>query len=411
MRVAGPVVVALIILFSRAAAAQQEQWLHYKSSAHPTQDLGMRCVTQARGSRPASPTRPNAADLPQFKSDKPLFFHWKLGKAFAERRKGKEDFAWVALDKSKKDGDYDLLYIDSNLDGRLSDETALEITADEDNGEPSCHLVEMLLSAEDGPVSYHLNLHLQGDGARTQLEFESASWYEGTVNVAGAEFSCTLLDGNANGQFNEAAANPQAADVIRLVPVDEKPQGGALTDGTLHAIGRYVDIRAKLYTLDIAPDGACVKITPAINVPTGRIRVPEGIAQLSVAGLNGHFYLTPKDGLVTVPAGQYVVYGWKITRKDKQGETWQLTGMATSFEKSIIVEMGREINLDIGEPVISQVSISRQGDEYDIRWTSPFKGRAGETVIALCDGRLPSGQIQITNANGAFKETLAAAFG
>ena len=104
-----------IVLFLVVSAcwAQQEQWLGYHSMRKAYEVLGNVYWRYLE----LSSARPEGLQLPSFESEEPFFAKWSSPMA-------KRGHLWIALDRSSKSAIHDRLYIDSNGDGSLADETA-----------------------------------------------------------------------------------------------------------------------------------------------------------------------------------------------------------------------------------------------------------------------------------------------
>ena len=102
--------IGLFVLVSQVSA-QDEQWLQYHSSREATQ------ILDQTGSKrlDLNTSQPDGLKLPQFKGQDQFFAKWHTPMV-------KDGFLWIALDRTHKQGPYDLLYIDSNGNGALDDE-------------------------------------------------------------------------------------------------------------------------------------------------------------------------------------------------------------------------------------------------------------------------------------------------
>ena len=393
----------LVLVVAGCASAPRQQMESYCCSPQPASELGVDTGYE----QPAEPGPPEGLALPQFTGDKPLFFRWTLGKDLPASLKVKDGIVWIALDSSVKDGPYDRLYIDANCDGSLADEQANPADAGTRKGRARFSLVEALLPGDRKPTPYHLNLQLNDSTKGNQLHVESACWNEGKVRIAGKEYRCVLIDGTANGQFNDISPDPYNGDAMRFGPAD-----AASSRGELYATGRYMEVQGAYYALQVAPDGSSVAFTPARHIPSGSLNVPPDMTELSLAGPHGHFYCKPVAGRVTVPTGSYTVFRWAMERPDEGGRKWTLTGYGRQGAPTVQVETGKEIALDVGEPVISHVGVSKEGDDYIFTCRVPLKGRMGETVsLAVEKGGCADPELRITNANGTYKQEVTLATG
>ncbi len=174
----GPLILAV------AAQASELQWLRYCTGRETRQILGNVGSQQIS----LSAGRPEGMELPEFQTNDPLFGKWSTPMVKSGR-------VWMALDRSKNDGPYDRLFIDSNTNDNLADETVARAYQTEQlrsNFGP----VKVVFDLEDGPVAYHLNLEFSNYNNRNRLSATSGGWYEGTITIDGQKKPCMLIDQN-----------------------------------------------------------------------------------------------------------------------------------------------------------------------------------------------------------------------
>jgi len=163
--------IGLLILVSQVPA-QQEQWLQYHSSREASQILGEVGLQAIK----LSTEQPAGVKLPQFKGKSQLFAKWPTPMV-------KSGWLWMALDRTHEQGPYDLLYIDSNGNGGLDDETA---SAAYRTDQRSSYFgpAKVIFEVEDGPVTYHLNFRSYQYGTSdNRLYASSGGWYEGDIQM------------------------------------------------------------------------------------------------------------------------------------------------------------------------------------------------------------------------------------
>ena len=390
-----------LIVAAASSFGQQEQWLRYRTAVDPYGAVGAGGYQNVT----STTTAPEGLKLPNLVSDKPLFFRWKSPAA-------KDGGMWCVLDRSGERL-YDRLYVDPDGDGDLAKHPAIKAEEARDDGNfrsVAFRQVKLLLGGEEGPTAYHLNVLWQSSGGRTTTYFASAGWYEGPVTVGGKSLWCTLIDANANGRFDDRADGSANRDKIRIAAKGDRSFFSE-TDRVTRFVGKYVEVEDKLYTLEVAPDGASVKLSPAGDVASGSVRLTEGVSEVALLSKDGHFIRKPKDGLLSVPVGEYRVLGWQAGRTDKDGKAWQLLARNTSDGPvAVSVVAGKEAALDIAEPIQSRASLSRQGDEYVIN--QELRGRGGESVSLRCTGEQPPApRVRVVNADRSYDGTYSMEYG
>ncbi len=389
---------ALCFVFAPNAFGQDEQRLRYRSAQTP-EKYG---VDADDVTLELTPRKPKGVKLPALAGTDPLFAKWATPMVRAGH-------LWIALDRSKPGGPYNRLFIDSDADGSLADEQPVEAHFVRDSRgtdtRPNFSPVKVVLAGEDGPVTYHLNLKCSisltlGKG---RVRASAAGWYEGAVSAGGRKYRFRLIDNNANGTFNDASVDPRRTDRIVLVTDWQEIPNSA---------GRYVHLDGALHHLEIARDGAYVKLRRAKNVPMGTLRVAERTRQLIVGGRNGLFRLQPTAGRAQLPVGKYRLQEWRMRRRDEYGAIWEATGSPLAVEISFEVVKDRETQLAVGEPFRAVAIVRRNGKDYS--FGHPLVGRLGEQISLTYNGvgGRPSAPIlRIRNADGSYDRSFAFEYG
>jgi len=384
--------ISLLVLTS-AAPAQDEQWLQYHSERQAQRIIGDMTSSHLE----VTSDKPQDVELPDFKCDDPFFACWSSPMAASGG-------LWMAFDRQNKQGrPYDLLYIDSNGDGNLADESAIaSYEVDYRSSRRTAFgPIKLIFKGEDGPITYHINIEFLNYTGRKYLYIRAAGWYEGTVTVAGTKKHCTLIDQNANGTFNDKSLNAAECDRIRIGKKGSK-------DSLF--VGNYIEIDDVLYRPEIARDGAYIKLSKAEDVKFGNIRIPESITEFSAGGENGLFTLKPEKGTGSLPVGRYRVNYWAIERKDEKGKKWKMQGEGFSNKGDFDITADKEAELSIGEPIISTLKATKSGSGYS--FSQNLQGRLGERIeLTRNEAQPPAPKLHIKNKDGTYDRTFSFEYG
>jgi hypothetical protein len=410
-----------MILAATAAQAQEAQRLQYRTDAQPERSLGVYAEVRVR----AEPSPPAGLALPKFAGDRPLFAKWITPMVPAGH-------LWLALDQSAKQGACDRLYVDTNADGSLADETPVAAERAEAATDPTAPLaygrklnqqaarfaaVRILFPGKDGPIAYHLNVTFRSRIQRIitwtqgvpdrevlleELWLTAAGWHEGTVTVGGKTYTCRLADANVNGTFDDVSADEGKADFILI-------EGDALP--LVRTAGRYIQLGGALYHPHPARDGASITFAPAKDVPTGTLRLDVPRAQLTVGGENGLLYLNVAEGKVSAPAGKYRLTIWKIEKADDSGTAWRAEGTVIPGEGAVFeVNEGKETRLAVGEPFVCKGTDTSDRGTHNLSFR--LRGRLDEPVYLYRDGRQAAPpQVRISNADKTYDQAFATEYG
>ncbi len=383
-------VTGIFVLFLTShAPAQQEQWLQYRSE---------REVSVIGGSYQQSlelkSEKPSGMELPQFEGEDQLFAKWQSPMI-------KDGFLWIALDRKHKNGLYDVLYIDSNGDGQLKDESPVGPYRT-DQYSTYFGPAKVIFEIPDGPVSYHLNIRYYGYNEYKRLYISSGGWYEGEVTIGDQKQHCVLFDYNANGTFNDKSLDAYKCDRIRI---------GAKNSQDTCFVGNFINIEGILYCPEVARDGAYVKLKKAENVKYGKIKLQESITEFSAGGENGLFNLKPEKGICTLPVGKYRINSWAIEQKDDKDAKWKLQGSGFSGGRGVFdIEEDKETPLSVGEPVYATLQVSERDSQYV--FAQSLQGRDGERIELTRNGSRPQApKLHIKSNDGEYDRTFSFAYG
>lgn len=364
------------------------QWLNYHTSERARDIVG----GSSQFNRPEEQA-PADVKLPELQTDNPIFIKWDTAMDPA-------GFRWVVFDRKHKYGLYDIVYIDSDGDGALDDEQDIE-GRQTNQYEVEFGGVPVYFQADDGPVTYHLNLRFYSYNEQSTYVYAYAGcWYEGRIEIDGRPARCVLVDYNCNGAFNDKSDNFNC-DRMLIGPEDNQQTGW---------VGHYLERGDSLYRLSIAKDGAFVELTPAPDVAYGTVTMPDTITSFSAGGMNGMFGRTVTNGKITLPEGEYRIYSWQIDRTDDKGVKWALSGRGFPRETQFTVAEATPANMDIGEPVFSRLEATFRNNMH--YFNQELVGKSGESIsISRADRQMPAPRIHLRNKTGEYDRTFALEYG
>jgi hypothetical protein len=316
---------------------------------------------------------------------------------------------WLCLDRTKKSGLYDRVYFDSTGNGRLDDKSPVG-TSHSDQYSAYFEPVRMVFKGEDGPITYHLVLRFMqyGEG-QVNLLSSSGGYYSGKVDIGGKKRLIELIDGNANGTFNDRAADMSDSDCVQI-------EGDKVGQRYL---GKLLEVDGQFYQIEVARDGAFIKVQKAENVVLGQVRVPETISEFVAFGENGHFVRKPVKGALTLPVGKYRIHQWRIDRKDDKGAAWQLSAYNFNDSANFEVAADKPVSLEVGEPMRAvmeaQEPSPRPGSRdvaKQVSFSLRFQGHYGETLEIMKGNQRPRGpRLTLTSLDGTYRYTNTFEFG
>ena len=375
-----------LLLITSPAHTQEMQWLQYHSERDADRILG----DMTRKNLRLTSEKPPNVELPDFQSEEPFFTTWSTLMVESGQ-------LWIALDRTTKNGRWDQLYIDSNVNGHLNDEKP-EKAHRTDQYYAYFGPVKVVFEGEDGPLAYHLNFMFYENNNTRRLYVTSGCWYEGDITVGGIKKHCTLIDYNGNGTFNDKSINYNECDRIRV---------GKKGTQDSRFVGNYIEVDDKLYHTEIARDGAYIILSNADDVKFGDVQLPETITEFSAGGENGLFTLKIEKGAGSLPVGRYRINSWTIARKDEKGRKWEAEGRAYTPEGDFDVTEGKAVSLDIGEPLKANIQGSLNSQTQNYEFSKSLRGRMGEYISLTRGGQRVSDlwKMRAKNKEGTFEKT------
>ena len=113
---------------------------------------------------------------------------------------------------------------------------------------------------------------------------------------------------------------------------------------------------------------------------------------------------------VQLPIGKYHIKSWNLKHTDKNGVLWELKAEDYVHKKTFNVTENTEIKLPVGEPVISILTVKKDGSEFYFRHY--FKGRLGEKIeLTKNQSRPDTPKLLIKNADGSYQQSLTFKYG
>ncbi len=378
----------LILVFAAglalSAQAQKEQWLQYHTTSP-----GGRGYLDLELRTNAPPNLP----LPKLSAQQPYFAYWKTPMDPAGGR-------WICFDRTRKSGPYDKVYIDTKGDGRLDNKPAIGTTRT-DTFMAYFEPAKIVFKGEDGPVTYHLGLRfMKFEKSEPRVLASSAGYYAGEVDFGGQKRHVELVDADVNGTFNDQSPEPRDTDAIQVQddPVRQR------------YLGKLLELEGKFFRLEVARDGAFVKVQPAGKVPMAKVRVPETISEFVVFGQNGQFARKPKKGELTLPVGHYRIHQWTIDRKDNKGASWELSGYGFKESAEFDASEDQACTLAVGEPVHGVIEAEQVTNAVNFRLK--FLGRFDETIQFMRGTERPPGpKLMLASLDGTYRATNTFEFG
>ncbi len=176
-------------------------------------------------------------------------------------------------------------------------------------------------------------------------------------------------------------------------------------------LGRFIVVKGRLYSLDIASDGTSITVSPT-DLPTATLEWTGSVGSLVLGLVRADnrradvLHVSTSGESVTVPAGRYVVLQSNFTFKDTAGRDWQfyrMPGAPWTHSSILEVPAGSRAKLPLGPPIDARFIVSQPNpDTHTLTLILELKALDGQHVNPPPPvQRTPMPQARITDASGA----------
>jgi hypothetical protein len=316
------------------------------------------------------------------------------------------------------------LYVDTDLDGDLAEETPftsarqaqkrsmLEILTGGGGASPSqpAKFGPLSLPLGDGGAEVEFNVQVMNQYGYAYLF--PASYRSGQVEIDGKGYEVNLIDSSYDGRYDSAfaAGSPFGADWF-AIDLDRNGRMMESRSGPSEVIPlpRMVRVGDAYYSLDVVPDGSAIRVAE-VQPKYGAIDLASKDLSLTLWSDSGCHVLTGAEKPQQVPAGRYRTMAIVLSGKDDKGVTWTCqsagdTGSLSDFQ----LAAGETREIKAGEPLRPNISIS--GPPGTAYFAFSLTGQAGEQYAAGAERngrRQGAPTFKVTDEAG--KVLLSAAF-
>jgi hypothetical protein len=343
---------------------------------------------------------------PVYVSRKPLYGHAKLGN-------GKDRKYTFVIDESHgtRSG-YDTLYIDTNNNQDLTDDPKLVGTFTPENPfSAEFSTVELKVECDGKTDAYHVKPHVYSSN-RASVSLASAGYCEGEVTLDGKAYKVAVFDDLMNGCFDDVYTSPpeygrsgSISGVGDTMMIDLNGDGKfdkkvGYTPEVFH-LGKYLPWGGRCYEVNVSADGRNLSLAES-TAPSGYIKTQCASYSAELLGEDGAVKLQGEAN-VKVPAGKYRLATCTAEAKDKEGNTWRLTGAGSWKHPEINVEAGKVTPLTFGPPLVAKITYSRTSPSevgFNLQLTGVRNEEYSAGAIARNGEQLPPPRFEVRDSKG-----------
>jgi hypothetical protein len=381
---------ALAVLLAAGSASAEEIALRYTldPAGAPIVTAGQPMIVRT--------TAPPGVKLPEFTSRQPLFLQATVGEG------ARSSFVF-ALDESEEGAGYDRLYADGNQNGDLTDELPLKLTR------WSYHKgfkpIRLLIQIGGERVQYHVAVVVEDHHAPAEYTLHPWGYYSGEAPIEGKNVSVALVDGNANGRFDDRSREIEPGKIRDALLIDADGNGAfdaySVASPEVRPVARAVPIDGRFYALSVRADGSSFSLTPA-NLPLATLRSGYANFALNLASDDGPLAVRSRDGKAAVPIGEYRITRWQIEQRGRDGSTWVAEGDLGELGATQKLSVKTATPLPrLASPLRARLRIQATGSR-EFECSLGFTAASGEPItnVARNGEPMPEPRLKILDARG-----------
>ncbi|HUU91846.1 MAG TPA: hypothetical protein VM238_11645 [Phycisphaerae bacterium] len=356
--------VAVLCLLCPPLLAQGKFPLKYEE-AGPGNDAVVQMNSPARGMNPRKPDE--ITGLPDGLPETAAYCQMSFG----DKR------IWMAA----LVGDAPKLYVDTDGDNDLSDETAIA-------GQVEGNRVKYAIA--DLPVSGGATVKVRCEatfrntkGPAQVLSLRAAGCPAGKATLGGKTYAVAVIDGTFNGHYNDIIQdNPNdlssgSADGL-AIDLDQDGQfarpspTGKAWEWTL--LCKMVEVGGTYYTVRVAPDGSEIEFQKT-EPKFGTLDMGGPGVDIIAMSEAGFQRVNTADGKARLPAGKYMPVTLTLTQTDDAGATWMLRQSGGEF-RQFEIRPDEALAVKLGPPLLAKTDVRQSGKTVLIIYA--LLGQAGE---------------------------------
>jgi len=316
-----------------------------------------------------------------------------------------------------------MLYVDTDADGDLSDESPCSA-----GGQAEGVVASKFVTTIFGPISLgpaggpsektaQLSVRAHFFADATRLILYPAGVRAGEIRLGGRSYQVAVVDGDCDGRYDGIVTLPLNLTEGPLFDVLGIDLNGNHTfemilDPPLFEtlpLPKMLSVEDTYYSVDVAADGSAIRLKE-IEPAFGTLDAGSPDVEAVFLSENGFHVLSGSEGKWRLPAGKYVPLQVTLKKADDSGLTWKLSGQFNPTELPCLeISPGETQTLDLGPPLSAQTNVQSRAGFVSIGFS--LVGRGNETYApgAMKDGqRNPAPKFEIADESG--KVVLSDAF-
>lgn len=315
---------------------------------------------------------------------------------------------------SKKE--HSVLYVDTNGNGRLSDEKPyrVKVTTLPKAKDKEYKFGPILMTSRDGERQFETRFFATTYG--TGLALCPAGYCVGKVRLGESTYKLAVVDGDLDGRYDKVFSPPlgesyrPGCDIFAIdLTKDGAWQFSSYWASEVTPLAKMLKLHNIYYGIDVAPDGTTIELKK-VQPELGTLDLGGTNVKLKLWSDTVEEFLCGSNGKWQIPTGKYSALFIELDEIDSERNAWTFrsyrdTGTLRDFK----IDAGQTTSFKIGPPFAIKTDISQSADRVSIGLGLEGCVRERYHFPILKGGkRQPSPTFKIVDESG--KELLSDAF-
>ncbi len=269
--------------------------------------------------------------------------------------------------------EYSILYMDTNSNGRLSDEKAYHPKIKKRSRYKEYTFGPILMKSRDEKGEYKTEFYAKTSHGQF-LSLQPSGYRAGKIRLGKDTFKVAVIDGNFDSRYDKIFSHPVKrlsrpdCDIfaIGLSNGDKKWHLSISQRSEIMPLGRMVKVQNTYYGINVASDGTTLELKKVVP-ELGTLDFEGTNVKLKLWSDVGDQYLFGSEGGWQIPAGVYSVLLVELNEFDSERNVWTFSnrpyaGPLRDFE----IRAGQKTSFKIGPPFSIKTDVRHTGDKVSI---------------------------------------------
>jgi hypothetical protein len=269
--------------------------------------------------------------------------------------------------------EYSILYVDTNSNGRLSDEKPYRPKIKKRSGYKEYIFGPFLLKSRDSEGESRTEFYAITNHGQF-LSLQPSGYRTGKVRLGENTYKVAVIDGNRDGRYDKIFSLPIdkayliGCDVfaIDLNKSDKKWHLSLIDRSEIMPLGRMIKVQNTYYSINVAPDGTTLELKKA-EPEFGTLDFGGANVKLKLWSDTGDHYLFGLEGRWPLPAGIYKALFIELEEIDSEQNVWTFSGRPKAGPlRDFEIRADETTSFKIGPPFSIKTDTRQVADQVSI---------------------------------------------